>query len=272
MDNTMYLTTGEFAKLCNVSKHTLFHYNDIEIFTPYYIADNGYCYYHVLQYDTFCTISQLRTIGMPLGEIKTYLDNRSPQQMIELCDKQKDIVDLQIEKLIQIKKNLSATSNSITQAIMTDDNIYIKHQPIEYLSLSNDLLNADDYQMTLAFGELMRSAGSTNFRNVSGMIHRIDHLQKNNDINHCWFYLQMNCNNQNGDHTIKPDGEYLIAYHHGGYESLNKTYEKIIAYANTSNLILNEWFYEEMVVGDWSTTNSNDYIIKVSIQIMYDEV
>ena len=268
MDDNMYLTTGEFAKLCNVSKHTLFHYNDIGIFTPNYIADNGYCFYHVLQYDTFCTIAQLRTIGMPLAEIKTYLDNRSPQQMIELCDKQESIVDKQIEKLIQIRQNLSTTRNSITQAIMSKEKIIIKHQPIEYLKLSKDLLNADDYKMTLAFSELMKSSGNTNFRNVSGMIHKKDYQQNKNDSQHCWFYLRMYYNNQNCDHTIKPAGEYLIAYNHGGYESLTKTYEEILSYANTNNLLLNEWFYEEMVVGDWSTINSNDYIIKVSIQIL----
>lgn len=74
-----YLTTGQFAKLCSVSKHTLFHYNDVEVFIPRYIDENGYRYYHVLQYDTFCTITQLRTIGMSLTEIRKYLKQRSPK-------------------------------------------------------------------------------------------------------------------------------------------------------------------------------------------------
>ena len=268
MDNKMYLTTGEFARLCNVNKHTLFHYNDIGIFTPRHIAENGYCYYHVLQYDTFCIIAQLRTVGMPLSEIKTYLDNRSPKKMIELCDKQETIIDLQIKKLLQIKKNLSTTRNGITQAMMSNEKIFIKYQPIEYLSLSKDLLKADDFQMTLAFSELMKSAGSTMFRNVSGMIHRRDCLKNKNYSQDCWFYLQMPCNKKNCDYNIKPAGEYLIAYHHGGYESLTKTYEELLFYGNSNNLLFNEWFYEEMVVGDWSATNHNDYILKVSVQII----
>ncbi len=100
----IYLTTGEFAKLCNVSKHTLFHYNDIGIFMPQYKDENGYRYYHVLQYDTFCTIGQLRAVGMGLKEIKTYLEHRSPQELIDLCSRQEELIDRQIRNLRQIKK------------------------------------------------------------------------------------------------------------------------------------------------------------------------
>ncbi len=29
-----YFTTGEFARMCNVEKHVLFHYDDIGLFRP----------------------------------------------------------------------------------------------------------------------------------------------------------------------------------------------------------------------------------------------
>lgn len=32
--NLRYLSTGEFAKLCNIKKHTLFHYDDIGLLKP----------------------------------------------------------------------------------------------------------------------------------------------------------------------------------------------------------------------------------------------
>ena len=32
--NPQYLTTGEFARLCGVSKHTLFHYDELGVFSP----------------------------------------------------------------------------------------------------------------------------------------------------------------------------------------------------------------------------------------------
>ena len=45
MDRNLYMTTGEFAALMGVSKHTLFHYDDIGLFSPEYVAENGYRMY-----------------------------------------------------------------------------------------------------------------------------------------------------------------------------------------------------------------------------------
>jgi len=56
----------------------------IVLFTPDYIDENGYRYYHVLQYDTFLTIRQLHLMGMPLAQIKQYIETRSPERMVDL--------------------------------------------------------------------------------------------------------------------------------------------------------------------------------------------
>ncbi|EGT4207022.1 MerR family DNA-binding transcriptional regulator, partial [Clostridioides difficile] len=47
-----YFTTGEFAKLCGISKQTLIFYDKIGIFSPEYKDKNNYRYYSVYQYDT----------------------------------------------------------------------------------------------------------------------------------------------------------------------------------------------------------------------------
>ena len=61
-----YFNTGEFAKLCNVKKQTLFHYDDIGIFSPEIKDDNGYRYYSYQQFDIFNVITILKEINMPL--------------------------------------------------------------------------------------------------------------------------------------------------------------------------------------------------------------
>lgn len=47
------LTTGEFAKICNVKKHTLFHYDDIGLLKPDYYDENGYRFYSYSQLNLF---------------------------------------------------------------------------------------------------------------------------------------------------------------------------------------------------------------------------
>lgn len=66
-------TTGEFAKLCNVRKDTLFYYDEIGLLKPEIIQDNGYRYYSANQLYLFDVISMLKECGTPLKEIREYI-------------------------------------------------------------------------------------------------------------------------------------------------------------------------------------------------------
>ncbi len=72
-----YFTTGEFAKIFDVKKQTLFHYDSCGIFKPDIIDENGYRYYSFTQLETFATIRTLRDLGVHINEIKEHMDNRS---------------------------------------------------------------------------------------------------------------------------------------------------------------------------------------------------
>ena len=73
------IKTGDFAKLCNTNKRTLIHYDEIGLFSPAYTDEKGYRYYSENQCDTFFTITCLKEIGMPLKEIKQYIDHKNPE-------------------------------------------------------------------------------------------------------------------------------------------------------------------------------------------------
>ena len=75
--NDMRFTTGEFAALCGVTKHTLFHYDEIGIFSPAIRGENGYRYYAPAQIEVFQVIAVLKELGMPLAEIRAYLDREA---------------------------------------------------------------------------------------------------------------------------------------------------------------------------------------------------
>lgn len=49
----VYFTTGEFAKIVGVSKHTLFHYDKLGIFSPELKGENEYRYYSAFQVEPF---------------------------------------------------------------------------------------------------------------------------------------------------------------------------------------------------------------------------
>ena len=49
-----------FAKLCNTNKRTLFHYDEIGLFSPILTDDKGYRCYTENQCDVFFTITCLK--------------------------------------------------------------------------------------------------------------------------------------------------------------------------------------------------------------------
>ena len=95
INREVYLTTGEFAKLADVTKHTLYHYDKIGLLSPEIkLTDNQYRYYSLSQLDLIKVITLLKELGMPLLEIKSYLDQRTPSLFIDLLSRElKDIQD-----------------------------------------------------------------------------------------------------------------------------------------------------------------------------------
>ena len=65
MEQKHYLySSGEFAKRAGVNKRTLHYYNDIGLFCPEVIEENGYHYYTCFQFAQLEMILTLRKIGL----------------------------------------------------------------------------------------------------------------------------------------------------------------------------------------------------------------
>ena len=104
MERKDYLTTGELAQLMGITKHTLFHYDDIGLFQPEYINENGYRFYSIDQIEILNTILVLRDLDMPLKEIQTYLSQRSPELFQQIFLERESQITQQIKKTADYEK------------------------------------------------------------------------------------------------------------------------------------------------------------------------
>ena len=100
-----YFSTGEFAKLCNVNKKTLFHYDEIGLFKPEIVKENGYRSYSIYQLEIFDMIYTLRDLGVPLKEIKSFMDKRNPNSVVELFEYKTNEIENEI-KLLRRKQEI----------------------------------------------------------------------------------------------------------------------------------------------------------------------
>lgn len=96
-----YLTTGEFARLCNTTKETLFHYDRKSLLKPKYVSENGYRYYGVEQYFDFDMISMLKDTGSSLKEVKDNIHNTGGGDFLSLFEERLRAVKKERARLAQ---------------------------------------------------------------------------------------------------------------------------------------------------------------------------
>ena len=121
-------TTGEFANICNVKKQTLFHYDDIDLLKPEYVAPNGYRYYSFQQAEVFTVIEILKEIGMSLSDIKDFLNANNLKETAEMLTEKAEMMQQKIEALQRTKEIIQNKKEQIVNAIELDiDRITIEH-------------------------------------------------------------------------------------------------------------------------------------------------
>lgn len=81
------INTGNFAKLCHVTKKTLYFYDEIGLLKPIRVAKNGYRFYDVMQCDKMATIKMLQELGASLDEIQSFSGRTCLLNRLNSCGK-----------------------------------------------------------------------------------------------------------------------------------------------------------------------------------------
>ena len=90
MNMKAYLSITQFGKIKHITTETRRHYDRIGLFTPGYIdPDTRYRYYSLDQIEQIDTILELRDMGMSLGDIRTFMENRDVAMSLKLFSEKK---------------------------------------------------------------------------------------------------------------------------------------------------------------------------------------
>lgn len=105
-------TIGQMSKLHSIPIKTLRYYDEIGLFKPAHIdSETGYRYYSIDQFELLDIIIYLKTVGVPLKQIKEQLERRILDSFLEVLQQQK--------KMLQPKsKNWNSLRNDWTTALL----------------------------------------------------------------------------------------------------------------------------------------------------------
>lgn len=264
-----HFTTGEFARLCGVSKHTLFHYDEMGIFSPSGRRENGYRYYTLAQLEVFNVIATLKELGMPLRDIKAYLDRRSPGELVALLEREEAQLDEKIGALRRMRGLIHRKAALTREALDTDLDAIVLREEEEaryVLTPLPPLTSNRDTAMAISQHVLFREKHEIySPYSIGAMIGLEEARAGAFETGYSHFYTRVERAPKGVLLFTRPAGRYLSACHVGGYESVGEAYGRLIDYARAHGMDLQGPFFEDTLLDELSMEGYDNYVLQISI-------
>ena len=261
--------SGEFARLCNTTKDTLFHYDDIDLLKPAKIANNGYRYYSLNQVFIFDMISMFKEVGMSLDEIKNYIKHRGAENFIAMLKEKDKKMYEEIERLKRLRKLLKNTINITQDSFKVEENkIEFVDEEEQYFIVTNGEKDSDEKAMFEAMLYHIDYCKKHNFDYSFGFGEIIGNDSiKENTFKTLHYSTKIDKKINNKHLLIKPAGRYAVKYIRNSYDNLRNEYRIFCRELLDKNYKLIGHLYEEDMLNHLSETDFNNYLMKIEIRV-----
>ena len=296
--NIPCINTSAFAKLCNTNKRTLIHYDEIGLFKPAYTDERGYRYYSESQCDVFFTITCLKDLGMPLKEIKTYVDNRNPEDLTALLLEQQKKVQQELLHLMRIEKVIQTKLELVTEGakIAFSDGCsapFLQEFPDETL-IATPYLGTSNHDAIIS--ALCEHIGYVNHEHLNtghpyGAIMSVADIKAGYTDRYAYFITKVAGGGTrvgigadsgvaassdtdiapgmlpNQQLLTKPAGRYAVIYLQGDYYLADDAFRLLLDFIEERGLCAGEYCYKEAVWDELTVENEAKYITRISIPV-----
>lgn len=266
MEDKRLLTAGEFAKIAGVTKHTLFHYDDIGLFCPVKKGANEYRYYSIAQMEVMDVICTLKDLDMPLSEIKQYMDKRSPKILMELLDKEQQIVEEKQKRLKRTKGWILKKRSLIQNVDVTDMESIIVEEKAKIFLAAVNIDSADEKVWAMETARLMDTCSALGIKSEYGIGYSqsMENIYSRIYNKYISAYVITEKSVKGTISRERPAGTYLKAYHRGIWQELDVTYDRMAMFAEANGLELYGDSYEDYLLDGLTQKSEEDYIMSVS--------
>lgn len=217
-----YISISEMAKLHGITRQTLIHYDNIDLFKPAKVDTNGYRYYCKHQIPYLREICFLKSLGISLKDIQQNFQERTPENEMYLLEKQKQYIMNQIAKLNTLRECLNQRIDLYEEAVdagmMRMSLPFVRYidarqaifkewlQPIDKDNLHTTLM---DLWQRIFEREMVPAGGFGSIIKKSG-------VEKNKWLQGAGSCIFLPVWNKEHENTLTiPAGEYLCMYKYG---------------------------------------------------------
>lgn len=275
MNADRLFTVGELSKICKLPITTLRYYDKIGVLKPVYVdEDSNYRYYDEDSIVTATLLYSYRFYGCSLKNVKSLLERGNLKELHSLFKTKIKEFDEQIRVARMSKDYFSAWVDLLEEAetvlerkqqpvcireLCVSDLMCWQPQIMPYTKLKHILVYTegicDDSPLVYTYGPLYNHFSSyqsrlkNDFRRITSYIGRCpldnNHLER---------------------HEIR-EPSVVASYHVGGFNSISKTYEKMLDWVKQHNFELRGDCIERYVTDFWSSSREELYVTEIFLPL-----
>jgi len=257
---------GELSSITKLSIRTLRYYQEIGLLLPAKTDEStGYRYYDEKGIQKAALISSLKSLNFSLDEIKTISNDMKGDVLQTVLKEKLAELDKSIVEITEAKNRLIACiALSEDKAFEEHGEIVFKNVPHQYVASTRFTGRYEDIgnEMNKLF-----SAYGGKIRGIPfSMYYDNDSKPDDADIEIC-----LPVNHDENDKSIKTieGGRAIAVTHSGSYETLYKSYKKIIDYAKINNIEIRYPIREYYIKGKNMYLNSSDNLVTEIVVLYY---
>ncbi len=272
MISNNFFTISDFAKLMGISRQTLIYYDRIGLFKPIKTLGNKYRLYSESQINVISLISMLGEMGVPLKEIKTIVDNISPDTAIEILKRQRNEAEEKLRRLRMLENMINLRIEQITFGKAVAEKTTLPFSVMEIkenipLYVGEELNCAmDDIEDNFIIDFYARCE-KLNFPLIfsSGQMKSRENITagKTEIISNMCFTLK----EPDGANAVIPKGRYAVGYVHGDYGDTDNTYGELLSFIKGKGLKVVGNAYEEYLLDELSESDPLNFIMRIMVQV-----
>ena len=238
-------TAGELASLFGISKQTLLYYDRIKLLCPDFISDNGYRHYSINQYLDLEIIVNLRSLNIPISDIKEYLEHRNKSEFIKQLEKKR----AECQSIIKENERIMASIDFIEGNLAQHKNLPLG-------------------QITVSWREerLLRLTNVLSTDNGKKRISKFAHQA-------FFSFSEHQKGHYKTPRTPLPMGLYLELYFKGTYSTqAAQLKEKIYAFMQRNDFAPCSNIYVLPIENHWLNEDTNNYINLIFLQVQSTKI
>ncbi|MCL2300262.1 MAG: MerR family DNA-binding transcriptional regulator [Firmicutes bacterium] len=231
------MTIKEFAAFSGVEQTTLRYWDDIGLISPAERnPDNNYRYYSPLQQSTVNFVNLLSSLNVPLKTIGEMKDQRSPDSILKLLERQEILLDMEMHRLRESHTIIHRLRGVIQAGLEADpDDISVQR-----LETANYILGprnewGEEPSFFETFLRFCKEAPHLRINlnySIGGLHESMEGFMRAPGQPDYYFSIDPT------GYEERPGGNYLVGYARGYYGEFGGLPQRMAAYAEEHNLVL----------------------------------